>query len=487
MSIGKWLTATTIITITLIIATITIITTLKKCRISQLQACKQHTRSVTAHMRPAVNGASFFLRGATMQMTLHLSASSAISCEQEKKAFPYGHTGRGNMTSCKPIRGLATVSLTTIVAACSTPYSSPSFESRPPGKTDFPGVAALVEAAPNHRVDVLMVHGMCTHGRDWADDAVKNLNFALGGTDQIKLDARPVEGTKAVLYQQTLTVPTGTIRASALVWSPIVAPLKHQLCFDQTKKSDSCVAGGFAKPAYPYERASLNAALKGGLLDDCLADAIIYQGKSRDAISEQIQKAIVTASSPSGDAGTPTDLFKAAASETTPLVLISESLGSKMALDAIYKLVTSPNADASAAGRQTFDRTTQIFMGANQMPILALADQSLEGVEVVRAGYPSYPSDPLAALIAIKSKRPSTLAVPAPHVIAFTDPNDLLSYILVPSKQVTSYDVVDVVVSNDNTYFGFLERPDNAHMGYRQNRTVFKLIACGKPSNGFCK
>jgi len=368
-------------------------------------------------------------------------------------------------------RNLMMLGVTAIVTACTTPYSTPSFDSRPPGKS-FPGIVELVKAAPTRTLDVLMVHGMCTHGlEDWAIGAVKNLNTALGGTDEIKLVPRAVQGSNAYLYQQTLTVQTGKIRVNALVWSPIVAPLKHQLCFDQTDKSKSCIDS----PSYPYKRASLNADLKDGLMNDCLADAIIYQGKSRDTISQQIQTAIVTAASPSAGRGDAASLFKAAAMEKTPLVLITESLGSKIAFDAIYKLVKSPYPDASAAGRQIFDRTVQIFMGANQIPLLALADQTLEGLEDFQTGYPS---DSLSALIAMKTARFS-VAMPAPNVVAFTDPNDSLSYILVPAKQVAQYDVIDVVVSNSNTYFGFLERPDTAHKGYQAKRAVFELIACG--------
>ncbi|MDP1927564.1 MAG: hypothetical protein Q8K62_03535 [Thiobacillus sp.] len=385
------------------------------------------------------------------------------------------------------IRGLVSMGLATVVTACSTPYGVPSFESRPPGNSAFPGISALVEAVPDHTLDILMVHGMCTHGIGWAEDAVGKLNTALGGIDLISLKARPVEGTKVILYEQALKIPTGTIRVKALVWSPIVAPLKHQLCFDQTKKSDSCVAGGFEKPAFPYERASLNAALKDGLLNDCLADAIIYQGKSRDAISEQIQKALLTASTMSVSPEAPTDLFKAAAMETTHLSIISDSLGSKLTFDAVYKLIKSSNTYKSAAGRQIFNRTTQIFMNANQMPILALADQSIEGVEDFRASGASYPGDPLGALLALKRERPTAFAAPAPRIVAFTDPNDLLSYIVGPARQAEEYDVVDVVVSNDTTYFGFFERPDTAHVaGYWTNDSVLKLIACGNPEKESC-
>ena len=222
-------------------------------------------------------------------------------------------------------------------------------------------------------------------------------------------------------------------------------------------------------------------------MNDCLADAIIYQGRSRDAISEQVQTAIITAAATTDSRELPANVTRAAAAETSPLVVISESLGSKIAFDAIYQLTRSQDADLRAAGRSIFARTSQIFMSANQLPVLALADQALEEKAVLRSDRFDYPPDPLAALITSKQKRELGMVVTPPRVVAFTDPNDLLSYILVPATQNAPYNVVDVVVSNDKTYFGFLENPLTAHQGYKQNEAVLGLIACGSPTAENCQ
>lgn len=347
----------------------------------------------------------------------------------------------------------------------------------------FPGIAQMLAAAPNHTLDVLMVHGMCTHGQSWAEESIKQLNSTLGGVGSTPTIERvQVEGTKATLYRANLSVPEGAIRTNALVWSPIIAPLKNQLCYDQKDKSEACKAADSVIPAYPYERAEINRALKDTLMNDCLADAIIYQGKARDAIISQLQKAILTAGASPGASSTSSDVVMAAATASAPLVLITESLGSKMAFDAIYKLVVSRDEIESAAGIRTFDRTTQVFMGANQMPILALADQRLDGATLTDKS--SYPKDALAELIAMKRLRAATVTAPPPRVVAFTDPNDSLSYILAPAKQVSNYDLVDVIVSNDNTYLGLLENPYTAHTGYLANIEVMRLIACGTSRTG---
>src|SRR5260370_40733732 len=78
-----------------------------------------------------------------------------------------------------------------------------------------------------------------------------------------------------------------------------------------------------------------------------------------------------------------------------------------------------------------------------------------------------------------------SLALPAKGpmpVVAFSDPNDLLSYRIVPAhlaEDLKEFRVINVLVSNDTTYFGYLERPDTAHCGYPWNPHVFGMLARG--------
>jgi hypothetical protein len=367
--------------------------------------------------------------------------------------------------------------LAILSAGCSTPYKTPVFESRPAGHTDFSGIAQLVSQTPDRSIDVLIVHGMCTHDETWARATIAGLSKMLGGPEAPTVTPEPVTGTQTILFRSSISTTHGTVNASAIVWSPVVARLKSQLCYDQTNKSADCKAIVPNAPPYPYERANLNRALKDGLLNDCLADALIYQGKSRDAISQQLQHALLAASTPSGAKLAKPSVLSAASTASKPIVFISESLGSKVAFDAIYKLQNSADDAERLAGARVFDRFAQVFMGANQLPILALADQDIGGMKARSVS--DYPADPLGALLGNRKSSPSLMATRPIQVVAFTDPNDLLSYALARSTSVMSFDVVDVIVSNDSTLFGFVERPDTAHTAYRENEVVTKLIACG--------
>jgi hypothetical protein len=369
-----------------------------------------------------------------------------------------------------------------LLTACSTPYQTPSFDARPGTPREFPGAADLLRSAG--ALDALLVHGMCTHDADWATGAARDLVANMGGDpDRVSLQPAAVGNTGIILFQQTLPLPAGALRVNALLWSPLTTPLKADLCYDQSRKSPQCPAPEAAK-AYPYKRALFNRQTKDMLVNDCLADAMIYQGKPRLDINERMQAAILQAVNTSG--GRPA----ASPLSMTPLMVITDSVGSKITFDAIYKLATAPGKAEATAGIALFNRTALVFMRANQMPILALADKRLDGtVSAVRADA-EFPSDPIEALIRRRNAEPGESQTHSvPTVVAFSDPNDLLSYALArsPLAAGAGYPIVDVIVSNDVTYLGLLELPNTAHLHYARTDEVRRLIACGNPRSSACK
>ena len=64
------------------------------------------------------------------------------------------------------------------------------------------------------------------------------------------------------------------------------------------------------------------------------------------------------------------------------------------------------------------------------------------------------------------------------YLIAFSDPNDLLSYEL---REPLDETTVNVRVSNSPTWLGLFENPEAAHTGYLERDEIWRLINCGVP------
>ena len=106
-----------------------------------------------------------------------------------------------------------------------------------------------------------------------------------------------------------------------------------------------------------------------------------------------------------------------------------------------------------------------IFMAANQIPLLKLAQEVDFGV--------------FQRLI--KKEEGTDLKI---EVVAFTDPNDVLSYTIEELKNAT---VTNVIINNiwdfgliEGLLFGEGVPLVMAHTGYLENETVWKLILCGR-------
>ena len=235
------------------------------------------------------------------------------------------------------------------------------------------------------------------------------------------------------------------------------------LCFDVTGKSGGNKACTPAEALSRQRRASLNGKLKNQLLDECLADAMIYSGDGTGAAIREAAKDALVKGIPLRMAEPTKD------GDETPLYMISDSLGSKILLDAIKELSASKNEFV----KRTVGRMKAVYLRANQIPLLSLIDWQPTDPN---------PFEPLARPIReLHATRPE-LHSPGDRlpIIAFTDPNDLLSYAL----HDAAYDsdvlrFVDVLVSNQWTYLGAVERPDTAHTSYPDNRCVVAAIAGG--------
>lgn len=340
-----------------------------------------------------------------------------------------------------------------MLAGCTTlPYHPPQFLEN---DARFPGLVDVAADAPGRHADVLLVHGMCTHDVRWADDTVAQLSTALRAQLGTSPAAPAAVGDGIAIISRRLPLPQGELRFQALLWSPLTTPLKHQLDYDHSDR-------------VPARRARLNGTLKDGLIDDCIADALVYQGVARDTLRQRMREAILRAT--------------ADQSADAPLVVLSSSLGSKILFDTLLQMLEEPATRAAA--QRTADRLSYLVMAANQIPLLSLADQPLPGAALAAAG----PPDSLLAVLR-QRRAPAVPRAPLPQLVlvAFTDPNDLLSYTLPRERYAgAGVQVFNVLVSNAPGWFGLLERPDQAHGNYLRNPDVARLVACGQPRSARC-
>ena len=349
-----------------------------------------------------------------------------------------------------------------LLCACSTPYRPPRLLD---AGTAFPGLIDL--AAQSGTADVLLVHGICTHDAAWADLVVSQLMRSVDAAVTPPASARVDGGPQVQIVPSTVETPAGRLRFNALIWSPLTTGLKRQLCYDQSDKSELCAGA----PPYPYTRARLNARFKDGLIDDCLPDALIYQGVARDEIQRRMRDAILQALA-GGDG------------DASPLVVISHSMGSKILFDTLLRMSEeAPGSRAERLAMRAVDRMRFLVMAANQIPLLSLADQQITSVGLT----PLVP-DSLQLLLQKRLASKERTADRHLTLVAFTDPNDLLSYTLPPEKYAREgITVYNILVSNAPTYLGLLERPDHAHLDYLSNPDVGRLIACGQPKSSLCR
>lgn len=338
------------------------------------------------------------------------------------------------------------------VAACSMPYKKPEIT---PGTAVVPGIRQTLESQAVDGVDVVSVHGMCSHSLDsWAKPAHEELAAAFGEQPG---ELAPVSGVPG-LYRASISVGDKDVRHYLVTWSDVSAAAKKTLCYDNRDlPGDYDGACSAASSRYPFHRADYNNLFKVTLLNDCLSDVTFYLGNEGGrAIRGRVRDALAAVTEQRGE------------DSDVPLFFVTESLGSAIVKDALTKpdgeVTTQKLLDLALA----FAPTEVVYMAANQLPLLALAD-----ADVSPCGLADFLTQTLRSANAREAGLDTSREILA---VAFTDPNDLLSYTLQPDDCPLA---INVIVSNARTWFGKIENPLPAHTGYLDEAAVWKLIVDG--------
>jgi len=190
---------------------------------------------------------------------------------------------------------------------------------------------------------------------------------------------------------------------------------------------------------------------------------------------------------PSG-AHKPCNAFTPAALANTDkddVFFISHSLGSRITIDALQRVAMLINdkkiredyPDLEKLHRVIQDREMTIFMLSNQLPLLQLG-RSLPEVLNEHEKYCSAQGSHYSQRFANQT-----------HIVAFSDPNDILSYAIpegfkdkyLDSRMCTTVSNISLNIANVVDVFGVsdIANPIEAHLGYDHDARVVALIAHG--------
>ena len=364
--------------------------------------------------------------------------------------------------------------------------SGPAFTGILPLLERQDGYLPIGQAGPERSIlKVIMVHGVGTHVPGYSARLSANLAQALDLTVTAP-DAKGFAIESPAFPGETLGTLTVTRHANAardremlffeLTWSPISQPAKEAIAFDSTA-------------VYARRRAAANNVFK-QFVNDVAPDPLVYTGTGRERIQTTVGQALCWALSTDWQ-GMPDEQRNcnpdspafASRLDSDEFVFITHSLGSRITTDGLQRLtqvVKAEGLDRPEVARvsQSFqNRGVKVFMLANQLPLL---QSGLEPAGV-QGAVPAY-CRPDGADFADRVFKETEL-------IAFSDPNDLLSYPIpdafvrehVDSRLCPKQVNVTINIARVTSVLGLGEfaNPLAAHSDYDDDERVISLITRG--------
>jgi len=368
-------------------------------------------------------------------------------------------------------------------------------------------IDSTTEAGPKQGGDVkvLMVHGIGTHLPGYSTRLAENLarELGLGVVERtpkvigLRLHVHPRVFEEAVargMMRGELDEPNGTVtlqrysskdgsRAMTfyeLTWSEITEPDKRVINYDSSGD-------------YSFRRAALNHELK-EFINNHLPDPLIYLGDAQGNIQTSVTQALCwmftrdyeqvpqhTDEACEFYGYTPDELRNDSYS------FISHSLGSRILTDSLQSITATVAYGQGTNSDETLRVATQwvdilqneslsIFMLSNQLPLLQLGRPPPQ-VTNQFTNYCTAEGDKQAGRVFAESR-----------LIAFSDPNDILSWSVPPgyedqyldSRMCPVLNNVIINVAEVKKVLGFELAPaGEAHRNYDNDERVIKLMAHG--------
>jgi hypothetical protein len=331
-------------------------------------------------------------------------------------------------------------------------------------ENDFEGLdaAASRSRSAGGTLRVLFVHGMGHHEPGYSQALMQGiatrLNLSNSGSSPTIIIRKESHDYGEINIANYFSSDGKKLQVYELTWSATTDALKaRQFTTDAT---------------YSANRVFVNRQLKAQLIDDALADPVLYIGRYRNHMQFPIMRAVDAVL----DDYEPQD----------ELAIITYSLGSYMCYDTLLKMsrgeqIMGEKQYSADLVRDLIGHTNYVFMLANQLPLLELSEVS----NPLPLGHASATAVKALAEIRRQNKPTAHLqrqqAPLALHLVAVSDPNDLLSYPLDQSSisgSMIAYSNVVVSVER-SAILGIFAWPLTAHTGHDKSKAVMDLLAFG--------
>lgn len=289
---------------------------------------------------------------------------------------------------------------------------------------DGQGPIGAAQTSERALVKLIFVHGIGSHNPGHSGRTVANLTGALGlnvvspQTKAIDLTDPDFPGEalgRFTAQRFTDDAQERELIVYELTWSSVSDPARDRLQFDSSEE-------------HIRHRAPWNQAGK-AFINEALVDPLVYVGVGRGRILSAVRQGICWANSTDWDEFPQTSLH---CQSNDPdfrsrflldrLFFVTHSLGSRIVLDALETTAEDLYAQIGPDGERPLfltdlqNQTITLFMLANQLPLL-------------QAGFPPVPvTGQIAAYCMPDGPLHGRRIVAGTRVIAFNDPNDLLSY-----------------------------------------------------------
>lgn len=336
------------------------------------------------------------------------------------------------------------------------------------------------------RAKVLMIHGVGTHTPGYSARIRENLSKVLGLNilsripKQITLK-NPADG-KTTIGHLLVTRMQNEEHSKDLIF--------YELTWSQITNKDKEIISYDYSGEYSYKRSPFNQTMK-KFLDDVLPDPMFYVIDQNRTILNAAKQASCWMFGHSWNTlpDNADEVCHVNAYEQIEnlndenIVFITHSLGSRILMDTMTNIVndisqaeTQKNAEAQRIIRQLKNKDITVFMLANQLPILQIG-QSMPKVH-----------NQVAQYCTPKGKYHNKRIFNSMNIIAFSDPNDLLSYDVPQSFADTYIDSrlcpnvtnVNINVAEEISAFGIaVVNPLSAHTEYDNDERVIGIIANG--------